>query len=120
MVTGKDMAAGKDGINVSVLIVVSVLFAVLTFVLVLLLQTWFYQEQEREQYVKTVAPTPAELISVTAEQEGLLHSYRWVDQEQDVVGIPIERAMKLMVQEAAAEPDLRNAGQPGRWNDGQE
>ena len=38
-----------------------------------------------------------------ADQQEELNSYRWIDQEKGVVGIPIARAMDLVLQESAAE-----------------
>lgn len=48
---------------------------------------------------------------VRAEQARLVNSYEWVDQPKGVVRIPVERAMKLAVEEmrarqAAADPSL--------------
>jgi len=40
----------------------------------------------------------------------VLHSYRWIDQPNGVVGIPIERAMELVVREhRAAAPGQGSA-----------
>ena len=40
---------------------------------------------------------------VRGEQARLVDAYEWVDQEQGIVRIPIERAMKLAVEELRAE-----------------
>jgi hypothetical protein len=39
-----------------------------------------------------------ELHEMRAEEDALLHSYRWVDQQAGIVGIPIERAMRLLAE----------------------
>jgi hypothetical protein len=57
-------------------------------------------EAERER--KVVSQEPAELRTVEAAQIDQLHGYRWVDRSQGVVAIPIERAMELVIQDAAA------------------
>ena len=57
-------------------------------------------------------PKPAQQISpdqdlkeFRARQEKLLHSYGWVNQEKGIARIPIERAMDLIIQENANQPD---------------
>jgi len=39
---------------------------------------------------------------VTAEQQGQLNSYRLIDQSKQIVAIPIDRAMGIVVQDLAA------------------
>jgi len=43
-----------------------------------------------------------DLDELRAYEQRMLDSYGWVDREQGVVRMPIERAMKLMVEEAEA------------------
>jgi uncharacterized protein (DUF58 family) len=40
-----------------------------------------------------------ELEELRAEEDERLQSYSWVDRERGIVGIPIEQAMKLLVEE---------------------
>jgi hypothetical protein len=99
--------ATKDDLNTPLIVVIGVLFAILTFVLIVLLQAWFYQQQVKENLAKVVAPDPQELTAVMAQQQAELHSYRLIDGEQGIVAIPIERAMELIVQEASTSASPR-------------
>ena len=96
--------------NVPATVVVGVVGAILLFVVVVLLQAVFYSAERAENQVKVVAPASEELASLRASQLEVLHSYRWIDQPNGVVGIPIERAMELVVREhGAAAPGQGSA-----------
>jgi hypothetical protein len=48
-----------------------------------------------------------DLARYRAEKRALLTSYRWIDRAHGVVGIPIERAMALVAERAAAAGHAR-------------
>ena len=79
---------------------VVVVGTVLTFVIVVFLQALFYRAETAEYERKVVNESPKKLRSARAEQSTLLNEYRWIDRENGVVAIPIERAMELVVDEA--------------------
>ncbi len=58
---------------------------------------------DAEFRAKNYGVVPAELSRLRSQQLEELHSYRWIDQSKGVVGIPIDRAMELMVREQAAK-----------------
>lgn len=98
------MKTAKDEPNTPLILVFGVVSAILTFVLVVLLQGWFSGEQTREFYRKTVAPRSSEKAAALTEQAAQLTGYRWVDRQEGIVAIPIERAMELVVREAPDGP----------------
>lgn len=75
---------------------------ILLAVVIILLQVLYYRTAEAERWRKVVSQQPEELRRVQAEQLDQLNSYRWVDEQGEVVAIPIERAMELLVKEAQA------------------
>lgn len=93
------MAAAREDLNLPLIVTIGILFVVLLFVLILLLQAYFYESERREHYTKVVAMPSEELAAALAEQEQLLRGYRWIDQPQGIVGLPIERAMELVVRD---------------------
>jgi sensor histidine kinase regulating citrate/malate metabolism len=93
------MAAARENLDNGLIITIGILFVVLTFVLILLVQGWFYKAQTDEHRRKVIEPRAEELASTVAEQQQLLHSYGVVDTEKGTVAIPIERAMELVVRE---------------------
>jgi hypothetical protein len=86
-------------------ILVGITGAILVFVLIVALQALFYHVQENAVRQKTYPEAPAELSRVQAEQLEHLNSYRWVDKEKGIVGIPIEEAMKQVAADNGAEFD---------------
>lgn len=93
------MTAAKENLDTGMIITIGVLLVVLTFVLILLVEGWFYKATRDEYVKKVIEPRAEELATVNAEQQAALHSYQVVDQEAGVVAVPIERAMELVVRE---------------------
>ena len=73
---------------------------ILLAVVIILLQVLFYRTSEAERWRKVISQQPEELRRVQAEQLDQLNSYRWIDEQNGVVSIPIDRAMELVIQEA--------------------
>lgn len=86
--------------NAPLTALIGIVSAIVLFVVVVLLQALFYRAEQVENVRKVVAVAPQELSQLRAEQLELLHSYKVVDQQKGVVAIPIDLAMKLIVQEA--------------------
>ena len=98
------MAASKEDLNLPMILTIGILFLVLVFVLILLLQAYFYEAERSEYYTKVVVPQSETLTSALAQQQEKLRGYRWVDQPNGVVSIPIERAMALVVRDGVPTP----------------
>ena len=91
--------AGGTEPNTSLTAVVGVVSAILLFAIVVTLQAFFYRSERAEDQRKVVAVAPEELSQLRAQQEELLHTYKWVDAAKGVVAIPIEQAMEIVVRE---------------------
>lgn len=97
--------SGGEGIgdpSTSVTLVVGAVGAILLVTCVVLLQAYFNRSEAGEVRRKVIAVAPEELAQARAEQLEVLNSYRWIDEKAGVVGIPIDRAMELVVAERAA------------------
>jgi hypothetical protein len=70
--------------------------------LVLGIQYYFDLVREQQVYQKQLEPVSNDLLSLRAREDAQLHSYGYIDRSRGVVRIPIERAMELLAQEAAA------------------
>lgn len=89
-----------DDPNVAASAVVGVIAAIGLFVIIVLLQTWFYRAEEDERYRKVYSQPYQELQKVDNEQLELLGSYGWLSEADGVAHIPIERAMQIEAAEA--------------------
>lgn len=85
--------------KVSTTLVVGALGVILTVVIILALQVLFYRTAQREYVAKVVEVGSEKLERTEAEQRALLEGYRWVDRDNGVVALPIERAMELVIEE---------------------
>lgn len=90
--------------NAPLTALVGIVFAILLFVVVVLLQAFFYRAEQQENVRKVVAVAPQELSQLRAQQEELLHSYKVIDPQKGVVAIPIDLAIKLVVAEGGKSP----------------
>ncbi len=90
----------RDDLNTSKVVLIGIVSALLLFIIIVGIQAWFYNYYEAEYQKKVVAQQPEELNALTADQQETLNGYRWIDKKKQVVGIPIDRAMDLLVKEA--------------------
>jgi len=93
---------GED-YNTPLIIIYGMIFAVLIFVAVVVMNGFFHQMQSAEQHRKYYAQQPQELLDIRSQQQLRLEGYSWVDQPGGMVRIPIERAMQLTAAELAAQ-----------------
>jgi hypothetical protein len=82
---------------------IAVVSVILVFVVVIGLQAWFYHVEEAEVLRKQSGQSAPELLRLRAEQLDRLNNYRWADRKNNVVAIPIDRAMQLVVDELAID-----------------
>jgi hypothetical protein len=95
---------GGEEPNAPLTALIGIVFAIVLFVLVVLLQALFYRQEQEENVRKVVAVAPEELSQLRAQQEELLHSYKFLDPQKGVVAIPIDVAMDLVVKEGGNAP----------------
>jgi hypothetical protein len=106
---GGAITAPEDDPRIFPTIVAGLVGVVLVVLLLLGLEVLHYRTQDA-LVERSFAEEPAALARIVREQRALLSGYRWVDRERGTVAIPIERAMALVVAEAAAERGVR--GEP--------
>jgi hypothetical protein len=102
----------EDDLNTSAIALVGLIGTILVFATVVLLTVVFYQVEARQQHEKDINQQPAQVAKLTADQQGRLASYGWVDREEKVAHIPISRAMDLVVAEIARDPGAASPEPP--------
>jgi hypothetical protein len=90
--------------NTPLTALVGLVFAILLFVVVVVLQAYFYRANDEENVRKVVAQAPDELSQLTSQQEEKLHSYKILDPQKGVIAIPIDLAMKILVRDGGKTP----------------
>lgn len=86
--------AGTD-VNVQMLAIILVFTAVAFFLIVVAIQALFYNTDRGEE-LRKLAPS-LELQATLAEQNNQINGYRWINEPQQTVSIPIEKAKELVV-----------------------
>jgi len=92
--------------NAKTVAFVGIVGAVGVFLVVILLQIVFYRMQEMETARKVLDAGPQELAQIEAQQGAQLTGYAWVDEDNGVARIPIERAMELTVTSLNNPPEV--------------
>lgn len=95
-----DADAAPADPNAATTITIGILAAIFVILSIIVLQAVFFRAQDREHRIKVVAETPQELKDLRAAQIEKLQGYRWVDKKEGVAGIPIDRAMEIVVRDA--------------------
>ena len=87
------------GVDTQKLLVAGLLSLILTAAVIVGLQVLYYQYEAGLLTSEKFDQPPAKLEALLADQRPRLTDYRVVDKEQAVVGVPIDRAMELVVAE---------------------
>ena len=77
---------------------ISVIIIIVVSIGVDILYRWTVESEHQR---KVVDRESERLLQLDADQQRLLEEYRWIDRESGRLGIPIERAMELLVAEEA-------------------
>ncbi len=91
------------GISLGKLFFVGLLSVILTIDAVVGLQALYYWQLDRVETSDDFYRPPAKLDAMLTAQRKLLTDYRVVDARKGTVAIPIERAMKLVVDELSRQ-----------------
>jgi hypothetical protein len=89
-----------DDPNVAASAVVGIVSAILLFVIIVVLQAFFYRAEKSELEKKVYSQPYQALQQLDANQLELLNSYGWISEAEGTVRIPIDRAMDLIAAES--------------------
>ena len=104
--------AMRQEVNAPLILTIGVVSGVLLLILMLGTHTWFLFEEQTEVSVKSEQITPLSMQNLIREQRTNLTAYRWANPEKTAVQIPIEDAMKQIVQSGGKLPATRPATVP--------
>lgn len=95
--------AKYDDLNVKDIAVAGVASVIIVFVCIVGAQALFFDFLKKEDVRKIIDSRNATYDTIIAEQKSRLDEYGWIDKEKQIVAIPIERAMQIVVKEEAAK-----------------
>ncbi len=91
-------ATGKKGFNTPAVVLITLAVLLFVYALSLFLQGGFLKYQEVERQAKVMDEENTVALEQLAEQKAVLdEGYRWIDQSNGKVGVPIEDAKALVV-----------------------
>lgn len=93
------MAASYDDLNIPTIGTLGVVTALLSFASIVGTQAIYYTFEKAQFEKKKVQVPYADSDHKLNEQRGRISNFGWVDRKNDVVTIPIDRAMELVVKE---------------------
>jgi hypothetical protein len=78
--------------------------AIIVFLIVTILavQVYFDSLKNHQEFVKLLEPVSEDYRNLRAREDAELYSYKYVDREKGTVRLPLQRAMELVMSEAAA------------------
>ncbi|MBD3266276.1 hypothetical protein GF373_06360 [bacterium] len=86
----------------------AILYTLMAFVLLLDLiigvQILFYWSAQSRIYDRNIAQAAQETRDIYAGQQKQLTEYRWINKENEIVAVPIDRAIELVVEKAKQQP----------------
>lgn len=99
----RDVAVGK-------LIGATAIITVFVAAFVIVLFQYFSLESDQQVYDAVLAPPSVALLDLRAKEDEILNSYAVVDSTKGIYRIPIDRAMKLLADEAYARQTAEEGG----------
>jgi hypothetical protein len=103
--THSDDGYEKKDINVTKVFLFVGLSAVFLLVAILFLNNYFTSATEEQIYNAVLKPESVTLRELRAREDETLNSYKRLDSAKGIYQIPIERAMKVMADEAFRETE---------------
>ena len=90
----------KSDVSTKKLFIASGSVVVFIAIIIIALNSFFLASKEKQVYESVLKPTSTELRELRARENETLTSYKMLDERNGVVQIPVERAMKLLAEEA--------------------
>lgn len=104
--------AAYDDLDTTMIAYVGTVGAILTFFTVFAVGALYYAIAETENEVKVIRVPEKNAESILANQAAALTEYRWIDQDKNIVAIPIDQAMQIVVQEEQQKQEKTKAKKP--------
>ncbi|QDU07171.1 hypothetical protein [Gimesia aquarii] len=91
--------AAYDDLDTTMIAYVGTVGTIITFFLVFGIAAFYYAFAKTENEKKVINVPEVNAESILANQAAALTEYRWIDQDKNIVAIPIDQAMQIVVQE---------------------
>jgi hypothetical protein len=100
----------KQEVNVPLVVTIGIVSGIFLLVIVIGMQAWYQSEENNELAAKQDEFPNQTLIDLKAGQTAKITQYRWMDKANNVVAIPIDKAMDILVQTDGNPPATQPSG----------
>jgi hypothetical protein len=100
----------KQEVNVPLVVTIGIVAGIFLLVIVIGMQAWYQSEENNELTAKENLFPNQPLIDLKTSQTARINQYRWMDQANNVVAIPIDKAMEIMIQTQGNPPATQPSG----------
>ncbi len=98
-----DSGYEKSDVNVSQVVGWSLVIIVVLVAILVFMNEYFSYTKDKLIYETRLRPESKQLRDLRAREDQILNSYKVTDAEEGIYQIPVERAMKVMADEAYAQ-----------------
>jgi len=98
--------AYREDVDSQLILTIGAVSGFMVIVAVIGLQAWYMSEERREleQYSNTANP---QLVELRKAEQANLTSYRWINKDKQIAAVPIDDAMKLLIQNKGKVPSTQ-------------
>lgn len=107
-----DHKAIYDDLDTTMIAFVGIVGTIITFFTVFAVAALYYSFEKTENVKKVIEVPEINAESILANQAAALTEYRWIDQDKNIVAIPIDEAMQIVVQEEQAKQEKAKTKKP--------
>jgi hypothetical protein len=90
--------AYQEDTNSPLILVIGAVSGFLVIVIVIGLQAWFLNEEQQELSQVYSGAVNHQLRDLRIEQNRNVSTYRWIDRDKQIVAVPVDEAMKMLIQ----------------------
>ena len=99
--------AFKEDVDSQLILTIGAISGLMVIVAAIGLQAWFMTEEQREFNQKSATSINYELTNMNDAQTKNIMTYRWVDADKKVAAMPIDQAMKVLIQNNGRLPSTQ-------------
>jgi hypothetical protein len=103
--------AFKQEVNVPLIVTIGFVSGIVVVVLILGTEAWYRAEADNELAAKALQYPNTQLVEMRTQQKNNISGYRWTSPDRNAITIPVEDAMKIMVDTQGKFPTTHPSGQ---------
>jgi len=96
--------AYREDVDSQLILTIGAVSGFMVIVAVIGLQAWYMSEERRELDQKYATTANPQLVELRKTEQANLTKYRWIDKDKQVAAVPIDEAMKLLIQNKGKLP----------------